>query len=426
MSKESLAPTSDLTDDERFGAYICDDETVTVIAQVLEEKNLSATLIKSGGIENAIRTLASMKSPQILVVDLSKSIDPNEDINALAEVCDAGTMVIALGTQNDVNLYRELISAGIQDYLVKPLNIDDFRETLLNTEHALRAVEEEAPEETTFDETDKIISVIGVRGGVGASTIATSVAWLLGNRFKRSTALLDMDVYFGTGALTFDLEPGRGLSEALENPSRVDGLFIERAMVKESLNLSILGAEASLNDPTYTDPSALTHLLNELKSNFRYVVMDLPRNVMTEHPLLLSQSNEIIIVSDLSLPATRDTIRMIAFCKNIVPQAKITILINKYPGPALAEVSLKDYALSIEREVDWEIALDQKLMLAVARDGKNLPASAKNSRMVKIINAMTRKIIGYEDEKIASKPFWKKFAGKKKTPSEQSAAKKRA
>jgi pilus assembly protein CpaE len=218
MSKESLAPTSDLTDDERFGAYICDDETVTVIAQVLEEKNLSATLIKSGGIENAIRTLASMKSPQILVVDLSKSIDPNEDINALAEVCDAGTMVIALGTQNDVNLYRELISAGIQDYLVKPLNIDDFRETLLNTEHALRAVEEEAPEETTFDETDKIISVIGVRGGVGASTIATSVAWLLGNRFKRSTALLDMDVYFGTGALTFDLEPGRGLSEALENP----------------------------------------------------------------------------------------------------------------------------------------------------------------------------------------------------------------
>jgi hypothetical protein len=117
---------------------------------------------------------------------------------------------------------------------------------------------------------------------------------------------------------------------------------------------------------------------------------------------------------------------MIAFCKNIVPQAKITILINKYPGPALAEVSLKDYALSIEREVDWEIALDQKLMLAVARDGKNLPASAKNSRMVKIINAMTRKIIGYEDEKIASKPFWKKFAGKKKTPSEQSAAKKRA
>jgi len=41
----------------------------------------------------------------------------------------------------------------------------------------------------------------------------------------------DLDVHFGTGALALDLEPGRGLTDAIENPSRIDGLFIERAMI---------------------------------------------------------------------------------------------------------------------------------------------------------------------------------------------------
>ena len=43
--------------------------------------------------------------------------------------------------------------------------------------------------------------MIGVRGGVGASTLATSLAWLMGDKAGRSTALLDLDVHFGTGAL---------------------------------------------------------------------------------------------------------------------------------------------------------------------------------------------------------------------------------
>ncbi len=417
MAQDNISPPSNLKDEERFGAYICDDETVTVISQILEEKSLPSTLIKSGGIENAIRTLASLKSPEILMVDLSKSIDPNEDINALAEVCDAGTMVIAIGMQNDVNLYRDLLTSGIQDYLVKPISVDTLRETILATEHTIRVIEEEALETSeVLPEDDKVISIIGVRGGLGASTIATSTAWILAHKGKRPTAFLDMDVYFGTGALTFDLEPGQGLSEALENPNRVDGLFIERAMVKESDNLSILGAEASLNEPTYTDPSALTHLLAELKNNFNYIVMDLPRTVITEHPLLVSQSNEIILVSDLSLAATRDTIRVIAFCKNIAPHANITILVNKSPGDSMAEVKVKDFAISIEREIDWEIPFDPKLLLSVARSGKSLPASAKNSKMVKAINAMTQKIIGHNvgsSNDNAKGSFWKNLTGNK-------------
>jgi pilus assembly protein CpaE len=343
--------------------------------------------VKTGGIESAIRTLASIGSPQYLLVDLSNSIEPEEDINALAEVCEPGTMVITIGKVNDVTFYRNMIACGVQDYLVKPVSTDQLRETFLAAEHTLRTPAEISAVEADNNK-EKIISVIGVRGGVGASTLATNCAWILAHEKGQKTALVDLDMHFGTGALTFDLEPGRGLTDALENPSRVDGLFIERAMIKESEKLSVLGSEAPLNDPTYTDPAALNHLLVEMKNNFKYVVLDLPRTVIADYPMLLGETDEIILVSDLSLPATRDVVRFISFCKSVAPKVKIKIVLNKVSGPGLVEVSKKDFEATIEQEVDWEIPLDTKLMIQVAKSGKILAQSAKNSKISKLIHAV--------------------------------------
>src|SRR3546814_6947064 len=80
------------------------------------------------------------------MVDLSESGDPLNDINALAEVCEPGTIVIATGQVNDVRLYRDLMSSGIQDYLLKPLNADMLRETLLGAQAALTSPRSQEPD----------------------------------------------------------------------------------------------------------------------------------------------------------------------------------------------------------------------------------------------------------------------------------------
>jgi pilus assembly protein CpaE len=123
--------------------------------------------------------------------------------------------------------------------------------------------------------------VIGTRGGVGASTLATSLAWIFATDHKHPTALLDLDIHFGTGALALDLEPGRGLTDAIENPSRIDGLFIERAMIRANDHLAILSAEAPINVPLMTDGSAFMHLEQEFRGAFEMTVTDLPRNMLS-------------------------------------------------------------------------------------------------------------------------------------------------
>lgn len=361
-----------------FSAFVCDDATLEMLKPLANDLNWPSEKIFKGGVRNAIQTLSVSASPQILLIDFSESNDPIQDINSLAEVCEPGTVVVALGKINDVGLYRDLLASGIHDYMLKPASADLMRESLMNAHAALFAPKAQAEEDAR---PKSLIAVIGVRGGVGSSTLATSLAWLYANESKRKTALLDLDIQFGTGALCFDLEAGRGLTDALENPNRIDSLFIERAMVKESENLSILSAEAPINMPLIADPSAYHHLQEELRNAFETVVVDLPRHIAVQTPQLLTDANYVLVCTELNLASTRDTIRLLAFLKNAAHNAQVMVVGNRVPSTGNPEVSRKDFEASIERKVDFLLPLDQKTLSLAATQGKSLAQVSKGSKV---------------------------------------------
>jgi pilus assembly protein CpaE len=213
--------------------------------------------------------------------------------------------------------------------------------------------------------------------------VATSLAWLLSTKESRSTALLDLDVHFGTGALALDLEPGRGLTDAIENPSRIDGLFIERAMVKKSETLAILSAEAPINSPLLTDGAAFYQLQEEMRGAFECTVIDLPRNMLVQHPSLVGDVQLAVLVTELTLAAARDTIRILAWLKNNAPNTITQVVVNRQHGSAgQLEISRKDFENSIERKVDFTVPYDQRLAAQAAKLGKPMAEAGKNSKTV--------------------------------------------
>ena len=305
-----------------------------------------------------------------------ESGDPLNDINALAEVCEPGTVVIAAGQVNDVRLSRPG-RLGIQDYLLKPFSADQLRDAFANAQTTISGPR---MMETTNEKPNVMAAVIGVRGGVGASTIATSLAWLMGDKGGRSTALLDLDVHFGTGALALDLEPGRGLTDAIENPSRIDGLFIERAMVRANDKLCVLSAEAPINQAMMTDGSAFYQLQEEIRHAFEGTVIDLPRNMMVQHPHLLSDVHVVTVVCEFTLAGTRDAIRILSWLKANAPQARVIVVANKCQV-AVQEVSRKDFEHSIERKVDIVLPFDAKAASQAAKLGQPLAKVAKGAKL---------------------------------------------
>lgn len=383
---------------DMFQAFACDDASVGLLQSLATEMGWASERIYKGGMRNAIQSLSVSASPHILFVDMAESSDPLGDINSLAEVCEPGTIVIAAGQINDVRLYRDLVASGIQDYLLKPLNIDHVRDALVNAQASFMAPRNDVVEAHPHVAT----AVIGTRGGVGASTFATSLAWLMSEKAGRSTALLDLDLHFGTNALTLDLEPGRGLIDAIENPSRIDGLFIERAMVRASEKLAILSAEAPISQPMLTDGGAFHHLLEEFRTAFECCVVDLPRHMLIQFPQLMADFQAITIVTEITLAAARDTIRTLSWLKANAPHAKVLVVANKVQPNSL-EISRKDFEQSIEHKIDVMLPCDMRMAAQAAKLGKSLAEVAKANKLGQAFSAIPAQILDLSDAEGAGK-----------------------
>ncbi|MEP3760101.1 MAG: hypothetical protein ABJM62_11020, partial [Marinomonas sp.] len=336
--------------------------------------------------------------------DLSESGDPLNDINALAEVCEPGTVVIAVGQVNDVRLYRDLLASGIHDYLLKPLSAGQVRDSLTQAQ-AVFAAPKNADGEVAQHHVST--AVVGTRGGVGASTIATSLAWLFSTEHNAATALLDLDVHFGTNALALDLEPGRGLTDAIDNPSRIDGLFIERAMIRANDKLSILSAEAPINSPLMTDGAAFVQLEEEFRQAFEMTVIDLPRNMLINFPQVLGDVNVVLLTTDMTLASARDTIRILSWLKTNAPHAHPLILANKVQA-GMAEISKADFEASIERPIDFTIPYDAKAAANSAKLGQTFVEANKNSKASALIKQLGERVMGASEEELTEATLEKK------------------
>lgn len=362
---------------EIFSAYVCDDQSADQVRATCQALNWPIDRVHKGGLKNAVQALSVSSSPSILFIDLSETTHPLQEINALAEVCEPGTMVIAGGQMNDVRLYRDLLASGIQDYILKPFNPEQLRDSFSHAQTILSAPKLGDGEGITNFQ----IGLIGVRGGVGASTIASALAWTLAENERRTTALFDLDVHFGVGALTLDLNPGRGLADAIDNPARIDGLFLERALVKASEKLSVLAAEVSISSSVLTDGTAFHLLQEELKTSFECTISDMPRDLAILHPHLLNEVQTLLLVAEPSLACARDTFRLLTWLKAEAPNVRPLVILNKQASASATEVSQNDFEKAIEQRVDVSLPEDAKTVRQSAKLGEAVTDAGKSSKL---------------------------------------------
>ena len=371
---------------EREGilAVLQEQATIDRVQGAIRELQLDDELTVADTLDAALRRVRSGSAPRILLVDLGESAAPIAEVSAARAVGGPDLKLIVLGTVNDVALFRDLLSAGASDYLVKP-----------PTREALTAALEKrsAAVGTTPDGLGQVIVFIGSRGGVGATTSAVSCAWLLAAERPGRIALLDLDLHFGTAALKLDIDPGSGLCEALEQPSRIDSLFIERAMIKVSENLRVLAAEASATQHLAVDPGAVDMLLHELRRKFARVVVDLPRGAGPLQRVVLAAATHVVVFCERSLAGLRDTIRLQSVVREQSPQARLWLVEAGATGER-ALIGKSEFEKGIGKAFDASLSYDPKSAGAAVNSGQPLSVATPRSPIVRELRQLTALLAG--------------------------------
>lgn len=376
--------------------FVRDQPSLQIVKRALADLGIKDLQAQLGDVATASGSLAKSTSPRLLIVDIAGVEDPVARLNELANVCDPDVNVIAVGDRNDIVLYRDLKNIGIADYFVKPLVKDVVTRICRN---ALNPGLEQPKMRT-----GKLIFVIGVRGGVGATTIATHTAWHLSETGRRRVVLLDLDLKHGDTSLQFDIVPSNALCEAVEFPDRVDKLFLDRAVQPVSDRLHLLASVAPLTQNLQVGPEGVAPLLEKLAAQYRYVVVDLPKHLAADivHSTLLPRI--CLLVSNGSLSSARDVNRWREqIGTNVLERSTIHVLNHPAPSGALPE---REFIRAAGQAPDFSIGYYRDLAEAAALGIKGTTNCAGFTRS---LQSILRPLTG--DQVEAPVPFYRRMWG---------------
>ncbi|HQT88815.1 MAG TPA: pilus assembly protein CpaE [Acidiphilium sp.] len=290
----SLKDPTSIVEREKFLGFVSDQNSLACIRTVLSHPAIGPMRVKLSSFEETLAALGAMRSPRTVLVDISGEDQPLSALMRLEQVIEPGTRVLVTGDVHSVAFYRTLTrNLGIREYLPKPLDPAQLARDLLPW-----ATGDEPRVEAHRG--GSLIAVRGLAGGVGASTVAANLAWLIGVETRRHTVLLDGDLLAGSAALAANVAPSSGLRSALETPDRIDPLLIERSAQAASDRLHVLAAEEPYTEKWSYHPGAGRALVEALRQRYNFIIADLPCRVFGFAAELLGLANQSVFVTDLS------------------------------------------------------------------------------------------------------------------------------
>jgi pilus assembly protein CpaE len=349
-------------------------------------KNVSMEA-RDGGVAGAIQHYVNETTPNLLIIEGAG--DPRQllsELDALAGYCDENIKVVILGHTNDIRLYRELMRRGVSEYLVAPFDPVQMIRSI-----ATLFTDPEAP----F--TGKTLAVTGVKGGVGASSIAHNLAWALSERLKVNSTLIDLDLNFGTTGLDFNQDTQATIADALMSPDRFDDAVMGRLITKATDRLSLFTAPATLDRTYNLEPETYNRVLDQVRGSVPFVVLDLPHIWSDWFKSTIIGADEIVVVAAPDLASLRNGKNLIDFLKAARPNdSQPRLVLNMVGLPKRPEIPAADFAKAVGIAPTFIIPHDPQTFGTAQSNGQMIFEVAPKSKTAEMLTSFAQIIAGNE------------------------------
>ena len=390
MREAQIAPVPRVS----IQAFCETPQTAAVLQGALEDRRMNKAHVKihMGGAAAAVEAYRNAPTPNVIVIEGSDDRRQLlENLDSLAQYCDSGTKVVALGRTNDIMLYRELMARGVSEYLVEPFDVLQFVRTISELYTAPGA-----------EPLGRIIAVCGSKGGVGASTVAHNLAWSISSDMDVATVIVDLDLPYGTAGLDFNQDPPQGIAEAVYAPDRLDANLIDRLLSKCTEKLSLLAAPATLERSYDFDEGGFDSILDVLRATVPVIILDVPHMWTAWTRRLLVGADEVVIVATPDLGNLRNTKNIVDALTLVRPNdEKPRIVMNMIGVPKRPEIGLQDFNKAIGLETCATIAFDPKLFGTAGNNGQMIAEVESGSKTSEIFSDLARVVTGRSDAKRA-------------------------
>ncbi len=324
--------------------------------------------------------------PDLMILVISESWQ--DELNELADIpSHRRPPILIIGSDEQREAMRMAMRVGAKDFLSNPVDEQELLDTIKVIDNERRLSANQDP--------SKITVVMNAKGGSGATMLACNIATIMSQHLNSRTALVDLDVQFGSLPLYFDMMPKHSLLEALEVIGNLDPVGLDGFMMSHSSGLRVLGSKPEkVVLPDEVSADRLNLLLDMLQQDNEQVIVDVPRQIDHVTTTALERADRIIIVTQQTLTHIRDTVRLLGILKEelLIPDERILLVVNRHDKSSI--VTIDDINKTLQSDPAMLIPNDYKNVMQSENIGIPLYEYAKNSLITATLIEFTEGLLG--------------------------------
>jgi pilus assembly protein CpaE len=286
----------------------------------------------------------------------------------------AHTPVIMLTGHTDLEDKIAGLQAGADDYLSKSVSPTEL-------ELRLKALlsRSQTAEGTLSQVVAKSISVFGLRGGAGKTTISVNLAIALAQLWGINVSVWDMALSTGHCAALMNMKPTNTLASLHDWPDEpVDDTLLAQFLIKHETGIQLMPAPISPSEAELVTPRTVDLVWSYLQGNSSYLIVDVGSHFTDPVMTILERSDIILLVLTpeiLSVKSTLDALEI--FTQLGYDLSRVLLVINHiFPAQWL---TVKSMATVFKNRPNFEIPYDGDRFIRAIITGEPLIATAPKS-----------------------------------------------
>lgn len=331
----------------------------------------------------------NQSQPDMALVSLDA--DPAKALNLVQEIRQANPSIsiLCVSSSQEGSLILRAMRNGASEFLNSPLQLDDFISALDRIRQSMGGKDGESEVGSS-----QLISIAGVSGGVGSTSLAINLGCVLAQNPANSVVILDLDMTLGDADVWLDIIPDYTIQDVAENIARLDFSLLKRSLTKHECGAFLLPRPVQIEVRPVITPDELRRFIALLKATFTHLIVDTSKVFGALDMAVLEMSDQVLLLTQLDLSCLRNVVRLMQMFEGFdnLPD-KTQIIVNR-TGLEDSEISLNKALETIGREVYWQLPNDYATMVDSRNNGVPLCMHAPKAKLTKSIEALVRNMSG--------------------------------
>jgi len=325
-----------------------------------------------------------------VVIATADGAKPNDVEKLLSNLrcCDRRERVIIFLTHAEVETTRRIVREGAGDVLLAPISEPALAATL---ERILSGVGQVG---SRGGRSGHVVSILKAGGGVGATSVAAQVAAMVAEGgHDHRVCLVDLDVQLGMVALDLDVTDSITIGEVVAAAGSPTEIRFAERLTPHSSGVRVLAAPQAFMPLDAIGGELIDGLVLALKRDFDLVLLDLPGAWTNWTSRALRQSDQIVMVTNISVPHAHMTHRQLRLLSaQGLDNVPLTLVCNRCGGDAPTAISTRSMEGAVGRTFDVTIPEDRKLMNSAVNEGAAITQLRRGTKLEKALRQLVSAI----------------------------------